>query len=120
MKYDKKINLLIGIMFIICISSLTGNIFQAKQLGKYIQRSEYYRGLYETASNREQQLAATVNECFNSVSRTNKLLNEETDTIRGLREKLLKVREEYEIMEDRLLCFYDSNIDRNSNDNDND
>ena len=118
MKYDKKNSLLIGIMFIIVVASLTGNILQARQLGKYIQRSEYYRGLYETASNREQQLAATVDECFNSVSRTNKLLNEETDTIRGLREKLVKIREEYENMEDRLLCFYDSNIDRNNNNND--
>lgn len=62
---------------------------------------------YTAATNREQQLTDTVDECFESVRRTEEILSSTSNTIGDLREKLRAVREEYETMADKLLCFYD-------------
>ena len=110
--YKKIINYIIITCFIF---SLIGNCFQEHRVGIYRQQFEYYRAKLEAATNREQQLTATVDECFNNVARTGEVLSQSVSTIGELRKQIQTVRENYQIMEDRLLQFYDNYSNSNNN-----
>lgn len=111
MKYVKKI--LISFIAFIILSLSTLCYVQTKRVGLYRDRCEYYRVQLDTASNREQQLADTVDECFESVRRTSEILSSTSNTIGDLRKKLKAVREEYENME-KLLSGVCNNTDSGS------
>lgn len=112
MLYKKIINYIIITCFFL---SLIGNCIQEHRLGLYRQQSEYYRAKLEIATDREQQLTATVDECFNNVERTGDVLSQSVNTIGELRNQIQAIRENYQIMEDRLLLFYDNYSNSNNN-----
>lgn len=108
MKYVKKI-LISFTAFIILSLGIFGYI-QTRRVGLYRDRCEYYRMELDSATNREQQLADTVDECFESVRRTETILSETSNTVGDLRKKLTAVRTEYENME-KLLSSVCGDID---------
>ena len=105
MKYVKKI--LISFIAFVLLGLSVFSYIQTRRVDIYRSRCEYYRMELDAASSREQQLTDTVDECFESVRRTNEILSSTSNTVGDLREKLTAVRQEYENMADRLLYFYD-------------
>ena len=98
----------ICIILSVCLFlSLCGNCIQEYRLGIYRQQSEYYRNELSEASNREQQLAATVDECWRSTERTSEILSQSINSVTELREQIRQVREAYQDLENRLLDCYD-------------
>lgn len=92
-------------------SLICGAVFYSG-LVKARSELEYYRTELSNAQNRERQLANTIDECWQSSIRTGEILSESVDTISGIREQIRQIKENYTIMEDRLLQFYDNyNID---------
>lgn len=87
--------------------SLFGNCIQEYRLGIYRQQSDYYRTELESATNREQQLAATIDECWRSTERTSEILSHSINSVAELREQIRQVREAYQDLENRLLDCYD-------------
>lgn len=109
----KKILYFVAVVYFI-ISLVGGAILQSR-LGQARQQLEYYRVELESAENREQQLADTVDKCWESTERTNQILSQSADTIQDIRRQLQEVRENYENMENMLLDSYDSMHSRNDN-----
>ena len=108
MKIVEKKNNSLFIIILCCLElSLFGNCIQERRLGIYRQQSEYYRTEFEAASNREQQLAATIDECWRSTERTGEILSQSINSVAELRKQMHQVRENYEAMENMLLGSYD-------------
>lgn len=98
----------ICIILAVCLFlSLCGNCIQEHRLGIYRQQSEYYRTEFESATNREQQLAATVDECWRSTERTSEILSQSINSVAELREQIRQVREAYQDLQNRLIDCYD-------------
>lgn len=93
---------------IILLAAMGGTIIQSCRLELYRNKLEYYRTELESAHNREQYIANTVDECFHSVVRTREVLSSTVNTVGELREQLREVRTEFENMENRLCDFYDN------------
>lgn len=100
---------------IILLANLGGAIIQSRRLELYRNQLEYYRTELESAHNREQYIADTVDECFHSVVRTREVLSSTVNTVGDLRKQLREVRTEFENMEDRLSNFYDNYHNRDGN-----
>jgi septal ring factor EnvC (AmiA/AmiB activator) len=97
------------------VLSIIGGAVLQSRLGQARQLAEYYRIELESAENREQQLADTVDKCWESTERTNQILSQSADTIQDIRRQLQEVRENYENMENMLLDSYDSMHSRDDN-----
>lgn len=93
---------------VVLVIMVIGFGIQNHRLGQYRYQSEYYRTELARADSRKQLFADEIDECFNSVARTNRILSGTAATVSELREQLQEVRKEYENLEDHLLCFYDS------------
>lgn len=102
----KKILYYIAAIYFI-ISIVGGTILQSR-LERTRQELEYYRTEFNSAKNREQQLTNEIDECFGNVTRTNEILSQSTNTISDIRKQLSEIRKNYELMEDRMLQFYDN------------
>lgn len=97
------------------VLSLIGGAILQSRLGQARQQLEYYRTELESATNREQQLADTIDKCWGSTERTNQILSQSADTVQDIRRQLREVRENYQNMESLLLDSYDSMRSRNDN-----
>lgn len=112
----KKVLYTIAAVYFI-VSIVGGAVLQHK-LANTRQQLEYYRTELESAQNREQQLTNEIDECFGNVTRTNEILSQSTNTISDIRKQLSEIRKNYELIEDRMLQFYD-NYHRSSYSSDN-
>lgn len=110
---EKKINdIIVFILLVFLVGSFAGFGIQSYRLDRARSELEYYRTELSNAQNRERQLANTIDECWQSSIRTGEILSESVNTISGIREQIRQIKENYTIMEDRLLQFYDNyNID---------
>jgi len=90
------------------VISIVGGAILSSRLERTRQQLEYYRTEFESATSREQQLTNEIDECFGNVTRTNEILSQSTNTISDIRKQLSEIRENYELMEDRMLQFYDN------------
>jgi len=90
------------------VLSLIGGAVLSCRLGQARQLAEYYRVELSAATNREQQLADTVDKCWESTERTNQILSQSADTIQDIRRQLREIKENYENMEVLLLDCYDN------------
>ena len=100
-------NIIIGILVGLLSVACAGFGIQTYRLGIYRQQSEYYRTELAEATNREQQLAATIDECWRSTERTSEILSQSINSVGELREQIRQVREAYQDLENRLLDCYD-------------
>lgn len=101
----KVLYIIAAIYFVI---SIIGGAILSSRLERTRQQLEYYRTELESAQNREQQLTNEIDECFGNVTRTNEILSQSTNTISDIRKQLSEIRKNYELMEDRMLQFYDN------------
>lgn len=102
------------IIAVIVSLSILGTCISRYKLGQCRSELEHYRTELSNAQNREQQLTNTIDECWRSSIRTGEILSSTINSIGDLREQLRQIRENYKIMEDRLLQFYDNNnLDNN-------
>lgn len=90
------------------IISIIGGAILSSRLDRTRQELEYYRTEFNAAQNREQQLTNEIDECFGNVTRTNEILSQSTNTISDIRKQLSEIRKNYELLEERLLYFYDN------------
>lgn len=97
--------------------SIIGGAILSCRLGQTRQQLEYYRVELESATNRQSELADTIDKCWESTERTNQILCQSADTIQDIRRQLREVRENYQNMESMLLDSYDSMRSRDSNTN---
>lgn len=105
----QKINNIIKfILLFLLICAVSGLGVQSYRLECARQELEYYRTEFNAAQNREQQLTNEIDECFGNVTRTNEILSQSTNTISDIRKQLSEIRKNYELMEDRMLQFYDN------------
>lgn len=102
----KKI--LYGCFAIYFMLSVIGGAVLSCRLGQARQQLEYYRTELESAENREQQLADTVDKCWESTERTREILGSSVSSVAELRKQLKEVRKNYENMEVLLLDCYDN------------
>lgn len=118
MKYEKGYLAIIFTLLFVSIVLLSGFGIRSYQLGITRQQLDYYRTELESAQNRQQQLTSTIDECFRDVTRTGEILSQSVNTISDIRKQISEIRENYEIMEDRMLLYYYNfcNINNNTND----
>lgn len=98
---------LILLLLLICVS--TGYCIQSYQLGITRRQLDYYRTEFESAQNRQQEAFDTIDECYRDVERAGEVLNQSVNTISDIRKQISEIRENYEVMESRMLQFYDNN-----------
>lgn len=110
---EKRINDIgVFILLVLLVGAFAGLGIQSYRLERARSELEYYRDELSNAQNRERQLANTIDECWQSSIRAGEILSESVNTISGIREQIRQIKENYTIMEDRLLQFYDNyNID---------
>ena len=105
---EKKINTTVFILLVLLFGAITGLGIQEHRLEIARRQLEYYRVELESAENREQQLANTIDKCWESTERSNQILSESANTIQDIRRQLREIRENYQNMESLLLDSYDS------------
>lgn len=115
--FIKKIYFVIIVVLIVINVTLCGGlIIQSHRLEQARQSVEYYRAELDRADNKQQLLAATIDQCYSTTERTKQLLCETGDSIKGLRESISIIKESYQDMEVRLLDCYDR-LNNYNNDN---
>lgn len=107
MKNEKSYLVIIFTLLFMSIVLLFGLGIQTSRLEHTGQQLDYYRTELESAQNRQQQLTSTIDGCFRDVTRAGEILSQSVGTISDVRKQISEIRENYEIMEDRLLHFYD-------------
>ena len=98
--------------------SVIGGSYLSCRLERTRQQLEYYRTELESATSRQQDALNTIDECYRTVERGSEVLSQSTNTISDIRKQLSEIRKNYELMEDRMLQFYD-NYHRTSYSSDN-
>lgn len=113
MNYAKITSIILAIMLVIT-TALFG--ISQRRLAITRRQCEYYRTELAAATNREQQLANTIDECWRTTERTSEILSQSINSVADLRRQIRQVREAYQDMENRLLDCYDRlhNNDNNS------
>lgn len=114
---EKIRNIIELILLLLLICACSGLGIQSYKLGITRQQLEYYRTELESATDRQQDALATIDECYRNVTRAGEILGESVNTIQDIRRQVREIRENYETMENRMLQFYD-NINR-TDDSDN-
>ena len=102
----KKILYTIAAVYFI-VSIIGGAVFSCR-LDRTRQELEYYRTELESATSRQQDALNTIDECYRTVERGSEILGQSTNTISDIRKQLSEIRKNYELMEDRMLQFYDN------------
>ena len=96
---------LFAIYFVISI--IGGAVFSCR-LDRTRQELDYFRAEFEHAQDRQQEAYDTIDECYRTVERGSEILGQSTNTISDIRKQLSEIRKNYELMEERLLYFYDN------------
>lgn len=99
MKYEKVVIIVISICLF--ISMLYGGFVQAR-LGTVRAELNTVRAELEYAENREQQIRDTI-------GRANKILEQSSTTIQGIRKQIQEIKHNYEYMESIINSSTDSN-----------
>ena len=100
------------------IVSIVGGAYFSCRLDRTRQQLEYYRTELESATSRQQEAYDTIDECYRTVERGSEVLSQSVDTVQGIRKQISEIRENYELMENRMHKFYDD-IHRTSYSSDN-
>lgn len=106
---EKIRNIIELILLLLLIGISTGYCIQSYQLGITRRQLDYYRTEFESAQNRQQEAFDTIDECYRDVERAGEVLNQSVNTISDIRKQISEIRENYEVMESRMLQFYDNN-----------
>ena len=89
------------------IVSIIGGGIQTYRLECTRQELEYFRAELNNAQDRQQEAYDTIDECYRTVERASEILGQSVDTVQGIRKQISEIRENYELMENRMHKFYD-------------
>ena len=112
----KKILYFIAAIYFII--SIVGGAILSSRLASTRQQLEYFRAEFEYAQDRQQEAYDTIDECYRNVERGSEILGQSVNTVQGIRKQISEIRENYELMENRMHKFYDD-IHRTSYSSDN-
>ena len=101
----KKILYFIAAIYFII--SIVGGAILSSRLASTRQQLDYFRAEFEHAQDRQQEAYDTIDECYRTVERGSEVLSESVNTIQGIRKQISEIRENYELMENRMHKFYD-------------
>ena len=89
------------------IVSIVGGAYLSCRLDRTRQQLDYFRTELESATSRQQEAYDTIDECYRNVERASEVLSESVNTVQGIRKQISEIKENYELMENRMHKFYD-------------
>lgn len=104
---DKLEKILYSLFAVYFIVSFVGGAILSSRLECARQELEYYRTELESATSRQQEAYDTIDECYRNVERASEVLSESVNTVQGIRKQISDIKENYELMENRMHKFYD-------------
>lgn len=115
MNYVLK-KILYSLFAVYFLVSIIGGAVLSCRLAVTRQQLDYFRAELENAQDRQREAYDTIDECYRNVERASEILGQSVDTVQGIRKQISEIRENYELMENRMHKFYDD-IHRTSSSN---